>query len=205
MIIEKNTIEINELSLPNLGVFISELPNSLLKKLKIECLNFIGKEKWVSGLTSKEVPEHYYLKENNKELFDYLIIFVKKYNEKYNYLKYHKSLNKDVGIIFQKPWFNIQKKGEFIPNHTHDGILSYSIWIQLPILNKNNKNNKFGSCFEVQYQNILGTRDNYLIQLDKNSEGKFLLFPSMLSHCVYPFFDSDEIRISISGNISFNV
>ena len=204
MIFKKNTIEINELPLSNLGVFISKLPNDLLKKLKKECFNFIEKEKCVTGLTSEQVPEHYYLKENNKELFDYLIIFVKKYNEKYNYLKYHKLLNKDVGIIFQQPWFNVQKKGEFIPNHTHDGILSYSIWIQLPILNKNN-NHKFSSCFEMQYQNILGSRDNYLIQLDKNSEGKFLLFPSMLSHCVYPFFDSDEIRISISGNISFNV
>jgi hypothetical protein len=192
-----------ELPLFNLGVFISSIPENLLKKLKIECLNFIKKEKMISGLTSNKVAEHYYLQENNKELFDYLIIFVKKYFKKYNYLNYYKILNKDAEAIFQKPWFNIQRKSEFIPNHKHDGILSYSIWIQVPNL-ENNKKSKFDSCFELQYQDILGTIHNNLIPLNKNYEGKFLLFPSNLSHCVYPFFNSDEIRISVSGNICFN-
>ena len=47
MIFKKNTIEINELPLSNLGVFISKLPNDLLKKLKKECFNFI--EGYLSG------------------------------------------------------------------------------------------------------------------------------------------------------------
>ena len=113
-------------------------------------------------------------------------------------------MNKDANIIFKKPWFNIQKKDQFIPNHTHDGILSYSIWIQLPFLKKNNEKNKFESCFEFHYQNILGATNSHLIPLDKSYEGKFVLFPSTLQHCVYPFFDNDEIRISVSGNICFD-
>lgn len=192
----------NELNLPNLGIFISEIPNDLLNKIKIDCLNLSNKEKMISGLTSKKVADHYYL-EDNKELFSFLSIWVEKYVKKYNYLKYYKILNNNAKIAFKKPWFNIQKKEEFIPNHKHDGILSYSIWIQLPFL-KNNKNRRFESCFEFQYQNILGATDNYLIPLDKSYEGKFVLFPSMLQHCVYPFFDNDETRISVSGNICFD-
>jgi hypothetical protein len=189
-----------ELNLPNLGILTSKVHDTLFNKLKIECLNFLKKEKMISGLTSNGVAEHYFLKDNNVELFDFLSKWVKKYNEKYNYFKFFKFLNKDAPLIFQKPWFNIQKKGEFIPNHTHDGILSYSIWIQIPLLNKIH-NNKFASCFEIQYQNILGTSCQKLISLDKNFEGSFVLFPSILPHCVYPFFDSEELRISISGNI----
>jgi len=196
-------MENNELNLLNFGVITSKIPEDLLIKLKIECLNFIEKEKMISGLTSNGVAEHYYLEDNNIELFNFLSEWVKKYNEKYNYFKTFKFLNKDAPLIFKKPWLNIQKKGEFIPTHSHDGVLSYSIWIKIPNLNINN-DNKFAGCFEIQYQNILGARLNYQITLDKNSEGQFVLFPSTLYHCVYPFFDTDELRISISGNICFD-
>jgi hypothetical protein len=195
-------MENNELNLYNLGVLTSKIPDSLLNKLKIECLNFLKKEKMISGLTSTGVAEHYYLEDNNIELFNFLSNWVDKYNEKYNYLKFFRVLNKDTRLIFKKPWFNIQKQGEFVPNHIHDGVLSYSIWVQIPSINKDN--NKFASCFEVQYQTILGTFYNTQILLDRNSEGRFVLFPSMLPHCVYPFSGSDELRISISGNICFN-
>ena len=196
-------MENNILNLYNLDVFISEIPNDLLDKIKIECLNLSKKEKMISGITANKVPEHYYLENNNEELFFFLNTWVKRYLEKYNYSKYYSILNKDAKIIFKKPWFNMQKKGEFVPNHRHDGILSYTIWIEIPNLTKNEKS-KFDSCFELTYLDILGTVRTYLIPLNKNFEGKFLLFPSNLSHCVYPFFDTDEIRISVSGNICFD-
>jgi hypothetical protein len=191
-----------QINLFNLGILTSKIPEDLFKKLKIECLNFINKEKMISGLTSNGVPEHYYLEDNNIELFNFLSEWVKNYNKEYNYLKSLKILNKDAPLIFKKPWLNIQKKGEFIPAHTHDGVLSYSIWIQIPKLNPHN--NKFAGCFEIQYQNILGERLNWCELLSKNDEGRFLLFPSKLSHCVYPFFNNDELRISISGNVLFD-
>jgi hypothetical protein len=194
----------NELNIPNLGVFISKIPDNLLKKLKTECLDFLKKEKMISGITANKVPEHYYLENNNKELFDFLHIYIKKYYEKYNYSKYYKVLNKNSPLVFGKPWFNIQKKGEFIPYHTHDGILSYSIWIQIPNLKNDDKKFKWDSCFELLYHDITGFTDSYMLPLDKSYEGKFLFFPSSLKHCVYPFFDNDELRISISGNILYD-
>ena len=33
---------------------------------------------------------------------------------------------------------------------------------------------------------------------------KMLLFPSSLHHMVYPFYNSDEERVTISGNISLD-
>ena len=92
-------------------------------------------------------------------MFDFLSEWVKNYNKEYNYLKSLTILNKDAPLIFQKPWFNIQKKGEFIPAHTHEGVLSYSIWIQIPKLNSHN--NKFAGCFEIQYQKRLKSYQDY--------------------------------------------
>ena len=41
-------------------------------------------------------------------------------------------------------------------------------------------------------------------KLGKEYEGKMLFFPSKLLHQVYPFYNCDEDRISISGNININ-
>ena len=38
-------------------------------------------------------------------------------------------------------------------------------------------------------------------ELGKNYEGKMLFFPSKLRHEVFPFYNCEEDRISISGNI----
>ena len=60
---------------------------------------------------------------------------------------------------------------------------------------------KFNSAFCFQYTNIFGEIKTYTYQLDPNWENTLLFFPSQLQHCVYPFYECDEQRISISGNI----
>ena len=40
---------------------------------------------------------------------------------------------------------------------------------------------------------------------DKKSEGRMLLFPASLMHSVYPFYNCDKERISISGNIFVDI
>ena len=37
----------------------------------------------------------------------------------------------------------------------------------------------------------------------QQQEGKMVFFPSALNHQVFPFYESDEERVSISGNIWF--
>ena len=43
------------------------------------------------------------------------------------------------------------------------------------------------------------------LPVDNKYEGKMALFPASLNHQVYPFYTSDEYRITISGNIGFAV
>ena len=42
-------------------------------------------------------------------------------------------------------------------------------------------------------------------EIDKEVEGGMLFFPAKLQHTVYPFYNCDKERISISGNILFNI
>ena len=52
---------------------------------------------------------------------------------------------------------------------------------------------------------MLGGHGVQTYLLDKTSEGLMLFFPAKLIHCVYPFYNCNEERISISGNICIDI
>ena len=93
------------------------------------------------------------------------------------------------------PWINYQTKGQLLSNHIHAGFLSYSAWISIPVLSE-------FSYFQFIYNNTIGTTCNHDIAINKHMEGKLILFPSLLHHIAYPFYTSDDVRISVSGNLS---
>ena len=103
-------------------------------------------------------------------------------------------------------WVNYQKQTEFNPSHTHTGVYSFVIWLKIPIEHEEqNKdiisNMKLRSSFQFSYTDILGRISQFNYDLNKSWEGIMLFFPSQLEHQVYPFYNCDDYRISISGNI----
>ncbi len=58
-------------------------------------------------------------------------------------------------------------------------------------------------CFEFEYNNSIGGILNYIFKLSPVYEGYMLFFPAELRHCVYPFYITDQPRISIAGNLSY--
>ena len=109
-------------------------------------------------------------------------------------------------------WVNFQQQNEINPLHTHSGMLSFVLWVQLPftIEDENNhpsvKNSNFKSAakFSFYYPNndVSGGIGHYFINADRNYEGIMIIFPADLSHAVSPFKTSNKYRISVSGNIS---
>jgi hypothetical protein len=61
--------------------------------------------------------------------------------------------------------------------------------------------NKLSGKFQFHYTNILGNITGITLPIDNKWEGQILLFPSLLNHSVYPFYSSDDYRISIAGNL----
>ena len=51
--------------------------------------------------------------------------------------------------------------------------------------------------------NEMGRIQTYDLPVDNSWQGKMALFPADLNHQVYPFYTSDEERITISGNVGF--
>ncbi len=212
MIITSDTWRWN--NLPNFGYITEKLPENLFNKIKKECelaektrYNLIEnkKEEMISGLTGTGIPTHYFLKDCVKELNDYTMCLFKLYEQVYSYSSQIRVASKNMGFINTPPWINIQEKGEYIPAHDHDGILAYVIWVKIPFdVNEELKNGGTASTFEFSYNNILGNMMHRKICVSKEHEGTIMMFPSSLTHQVYPFYTSNDARISVSGMITFD-
>jgi len=109
----------------------------------------------------------------------------------------------------QSLWVNYQNAGEYQPIHDHGGLYSFAIWLTNPVeyIHQTNKKNamgassSFNNTFSFQYLNMLGQQTTTLYPMGKQLEGWMVFFPADLNHCVYPFYDCDEQRVSISGNV----
>jgi hypothetical protein len=199
-------------SFPNLYYMESSISEGTLKLLKKEFNNIKNnknkRKRHITDLTGNGVTFHYELSDKVEKIFiNEVSSLIKKYAEETNYVKSMCFLTKDVPLSLDKPWMNLQKKYEFIPNHVHDGVLSYSCWVNVPYdLDKELKNNErldYASLFQFSYSNILGAYANKTLPIDKTWEGKIIVFPAGLTHCVYPFYTSNDYRVSVSGNASF--
>ena len=112
-------------------------------------------------------------------------------------------------FILKGLWVNFQKQTEFNPYHDHTGVYSFVIWMKIPfdykdqvdLPNAKGCNAPLNSTFQFYYTDIFGKFRKHTYRLSRKDEGRIVFFPSSLSHQVYPFYNCDEDRISISGNI----
>lgn len=107
---------------------------------------------------------------------------------------------------------NFQKKCEFNPLHTHKGLFSFVIWMYIPYEYEDELKNEIAqsnvSTAVGNFQFVYSTSNGlmpYTVFMNRNIEKHCALFPSNLAHQVYPFYTSDDTRISIAGNIYFKV
>ena len=107
-------------------------------------------------------------------------------------------------------WVNFQKKHDFNPVHNHSGAISFVIWMKIPYKRADEVNTArtkgigeecLSGCFQFLFTSMLGEIKTDVYHLDPSYEATILIFPCMFNHVVYPFYTSDEERISISGNI----
>ena len=113
-------------------------------------------------------------------------------------------------ICLYNMWINFQKTSEFNPVHAHHGLLSFIIFVQIPYTNEMQKKispgkesnaDSAGKLEFITFEN--GENITSKLDVDNSWEGKCLIFPSELMHCVYPFYGVDKERITIAGNIRF--
>ena len=108
-------------------------------------------------------------------------------------------------------WVNYQQKHEFNPVHNHAGIFSFVLWNNIPYKYVDEISQKFlAGCsrpepasFKFTYPGPLGEFQSYHYCHEEEMNKKLLFFPSRLNHSVNPFYSTDEVRVSVSGNLDF--
>ena len=159
------------------------------------------------------IRREYSLEASIPHLSDIVLPLSQAYDEQFDYTS-QLSFSKNKHPLFLPiSWVNFQKKYEFNPTHSHDGVMSYVIYISVPYSYEDEvkyspgseSNNPSAGTFEFVYANSIGGVVTETIPIDKNMENTILVFPSKFAHHVHPFYSSDGFRVSVSGNIRFNV
>jgi hypothetical protein len=185
----------------------SKISNDILIQLK-EDANYILKnenkfEKYNSKLIGN-IEKEYSLSQSKNILKPILFNLANEFH------KYSAENEKYPSWNIEGIWINFQKKHEHNPLHNHSGVLSFVLWVQIPydlkkeleLPNSKNSVRPTNSLFDFVYTDFLGRIVHSPIPLDKTYEGTIVIFPSSLNHMVYPFYTSDDYRISIAGNLN---
>ena len=164
-----------------------------------------------SGFILKQLPSNIY--SEVKEVVDIVQSdFTKSTPYNHKLLQYNPLPHNPILEYHGECWVNFQEKYEYNPLHNHSGVFSYVIWYQLPFYLEDELQNGVGSYMgKVNRDNFNGKFYFYYpsgedivaapLSIDKKMEGYMAMFPSSLNHAVYPFYTSDNYRITISGNI----
>ena len=150
-----------------------------------------------------QIAREYELSENTRYYLENIIS-----PHLFSYTQHYKNYFENTNLTLQNSWVNFQKSSEFNPPHNHSGIISFVIWIKIPYTIEAEFNNNFvkysntplAGCFSFLYNTSIGSITQHAIKAGADHENTLLLFPAQLNHCVYPFFTSDEYRISVAGN-----
>ena len=190
----------------NYGFLHTQLPPDLFIKLKEECQNFKELREMKSHLSGPGIPKHFFIEKCFSELKEYILYCAKEYEKNFKYIESLKFLNKNAPLLVAPPWLNVQKRYEFLPLHSHDGVLSYNIWIQIPYDSKKELEGG-GSAAQLHfvYPMSHGGLGSHKFNLSKEDEGKLIMFPSLFVHALYPFYTSEDVRLSIAGNVLLEV
>ena len=191
------------LPLNNRGILKGILPTNIYDSVMSEITEIEkdGSPNTYNHQLAGIIEREYLLKESRSFLDPFLFEMSREYSKCFGV-----DLANRVGDV----WVNLQKKNEYNPLHNHDGILSFVIWMKIPYkmsdeVQMDNVKNSVGkvqaSAFGFVYTSILGEIVEFTLPVEEGWEGRIIMFPSKLSHQVYPFQTSDGYRISISGNL----
>jgi hypothetical protein len=209
-----NITNIETVDLKNIGIIRGKLTDDVLDVLKKEIAtlqtDFSKGTPWNSELAGN-IKKEYLLTESNSILEPLVVGMAQAHQAKYDYADPLVDIVPGGRYKFalETAWVNFQQRYEFNPIHSHSGVYSFVIWLEIPyFLNfeqqvspgKSSRFNRAG-MFEFTYIDVLGNLRGESIPADKTYEGNIVMFPSKLHHMVHPFYSTDKYRISVAGNI----
>jgi len=198
---------------PNIGVVEAQLPDDVVKNIWKVIKKARKKPEDMKGELAGNISSSIKLDGDAPLLKEFvgelLPKFIDSHINSYG-APWRATMKEGEGFNLESLWVNFQKKHEFNPPHDHSGVFSFVIWMQiptsyaeqkkLPICAESNADNHI-SNFAFSYTNTMGRVSTFAYNMEKQAEGYMVMFPSQMLHQVFPFYENDGERISISGNV----
>lgn len=214
------TYKMETTKLPNYGILEAAIPkditDDLWKLIEEAKQNPVDKRPQLAGVITSSLALNAETPIIQKFLQSFLAEAIEKYCKDFGTLRLLGDMEWKGPLPWHLSslWVNFQNKHEFNPLHDHAGVLSFVVWMKIPydheeqskleIAHRSNSKHDVGN-FGFMYSDILGGTRSYIFQMDKEREGMMVLFPSRLKHQVFPFYECDEERVSISGNLDIPI
>ena len=192
----------------NFGWINHQMDDNTVKHIW-DCINTARGDNYKGTLVG-QIDKSYSLKDKNDRLWKTVLApLYQEYGNKWGHRHARVPLKLNMTAYLEDMWVNYQNQHEYNPTHDHGGIYSFAAWLKIPtwyedqakIGNAAGASTSYNGTFNFQYLDIFGNHRTVRYDLTPEYENTLLFFPSCLQHCVYPYYNCDEQRISISGNI----
>ncbi len=108
-------------------------------------------------------------------------------------------------------WCNLQQSGEYFAAHTHNGVFSFALWLEVPFTQADErawreargKSGRETASFQFHYTDALGRITPNVLEVDRSWEREIVVFPGEMMHSVTPYYSTDARRVVVSGNIDY--
>jgi hypothetical protein len=209
---------INLESFDNLGILSAPVDKNKLDKIWAEITPIIeGQQdaptakKGLAGHLSQE----YYLQEGHPIVDSIIRPLLMVYDRNHSYVAMQNqslsTVNNQRELALGHVWLNIQRPLEFNPPHNHSGVFSFVIWLDIPYTIEEEQavgpgrdsNGAINGDFVFYYTNAQGQISNKRMNAGSNRNGWACVFPASMIHAVFPYYSTQDCRISISGNYFF--
>ena len=201
--------------LSHINVFSERIPDNIFSNIK-SLVNVSSKD-WNQNLAGNIQKEIAIDLNQYRDINEYILKITTRTNlfEKYMDVLLNQKANPEfVNLKLGMSWINFQKENEFNPMHIHTGVFSYIIFIKIPysfegqakLFPKTKISDiRCGvtSFLTPNYFTKGGIKEDFL-PLNPSYEGVIYFFRADLNHLVYPFYNTKEERITMSGNIDLN-
>ena len=198
---------------PNLGGWLEIKLDDKEMKFLWDCID--NKQKSHKKNLAGNVSQSNLLIDKDDWFFNSVLYHLtEKYADEFQNMGDKYPLNRKLLYHMSGFWVNYQKQYEYNRFHSHGGVYSFVIWMKIPTYYfEQRRDNKFAygsnsrtiSNFKFEMIDFLGQMHGQTYEMSPKMEGTMLFFPSKLNHLVYPFYNCEEDRISISGNIGLDV
>ena len=177
-----------------------------------DCIETARGERWNQHLVG-HIDSSFKIEDKGDMFWKHVLLpHIKYYGETFNHDHTKIPVNGSFKPFLDTFWVNYQNKHEFNPFHNHGGLYSFAIWMKIPTTHdeQNKLHNakhlkekqSLNSAFIFQYLDTLGDIITNAYKMDPSVEGTMVFFPAKMQHSVNPFYECDEQRISIAGNIT---